>query len=186
MLTCETADRRADGSRLRGQRRYWGSPSQENPILSSDHFHWGKQLLTKSPLGLLVSAEVGQAVRMMFHILKLFGSMSQSWGFCVGRELLLSILKLIFTWTSLLQPYQTIDDVMCTWTLNNNRTQCQPCKRLAGPIIPHSWSGIVWISVSPMDTITLGHSTTFFLCIRPFSAWHPNERITNQTTTGWS
>ena len=128
VLTCETADRRADGTRLRGQRRYWGSPSQENPILSSDHFHWGKQLLTKSLLGLLVSAEVGQAVRMMFHILKLFGSMSQSWGFCVGRELLLSILKLIFTWTALVQPGKNIDDVMCTGTMSNNKTQCQPCK----------------------------------------------------------
>ena len=96
--------------------------------VSTDHFHWGKQLLTKSPLGLLVSAEVGQAVRMMFHILKLFGSMSQSWGFCVGRELLLSILKLIFTWTALLQPGKNIDDVMCTGTMSNNKTQCQPCK----------------------------------------------------------
>ena len=30
-----------------------------------------------------------------------------------------------------------------------NKTQCQLCKRLAGPIIPLSWSGLVWKDVSP-------------------------------------
>ena len=52
---------------------------------------------------------------------------------------------------------------------HDNKTQCQPCKRLAWPIIPQSWSGLAWKSVSPMDVITLGQSTTIFLCIRPFS-----------------
>ena len=36
VLTCETADRRADGTRLREQRRYWGSPSQESPKTTID------------------------------------------------------------------------------------------------------------------------------------------------------
>ena len=64
---------------------------------------------------------------------------------------------------------------------HDNKTQCQPCKRLAWPIIPQSWSGLAWKSVSPMDVITLGQSTTIFLCIRPFSAWwQPNEQPNNQ------
>ena len=52
-----------------------------------------------------------------------------------------------------------------------NKTLCQLCKRLTWPIIPHSWSGLVWKRVSPMDVITMGQSTTIFLCIWPFSAW---------------
>ena len=56
-----------------------------------------------------------------------------------------------------------------------NKTQCQPCKRLAWPIIPNSWSSLVWKRVSPMDVIALGQSTIIFLCIRPYSAWwQPN------------
>ena len=36
---------------------------------------------------------------------------------------------------------------------------------------PDAWFGIVWKSASPIDGITMGQSTTIFLCIRPFSAW---------------
>ena len=60
-----------------------------------------------------------------------------------------------------------------------NKTQCQPCKRLAWPIIPNSWSSLVWKRVSPMDVIALGQSTTIFLCITPFSVWwQPNYQTT--------
>ena len=52
-----------------------------------------------------------------------------------------------------------------------NKTQCQPCKRLAGLIIPFF---LVWFGLErrfTVDVISRGQSTTIFLCIRPFSAW---------------
>ena len=56
-------------------------------------------------------------------------------------------------------------------------TQCQLCKRLAWPIIPHSWSGLVWKRVSLVDVIIMQQSRTIFLSICPFSAWwQPNEQ----------
>ena len=47
----------------------------------------------------------------------------------------------------------------------NNKTQCQLCKRLVGPINPFSWSGLVWKRVSPLDLIIGAQSTAMFLCI---------------------
>ena len=38
---------------------------------------------------------------------------------------------------------------------NSNKTRCQPCKRLARQIIPHSWFCLVCKSVSPMDMWSL-------------------------------
>ena len=62
-------------------------------------------------------------------------------------------------------------------SLQRNKTQCQICKRLAWPIIPHSWSGLVWKRVSSMDVITMGRSITIFLCIR-----HGDNRPNNRPT----
>ena len=42
------------------------------------------------------------------------------------------------------------------YNLPFNKTQCQLCKRLAGPIIPLSWSCLVCKTVSHMDVITGG------------------------------
>ena len=39
-----------------------------------------------------------------------------------------------------------------------NKTQCQLCKRLAGPIFPLSWSRMFWERVSTMDLIAKGQS----------------------------
>ena len=72
------------------------------------------------------------------------------------------------------------------WKQKKNKTLCQPSKRLAWPIFPHSWSGLVWKRVSPVDVMTMGHSRIIFLCIRPFSARRqPTIRTTKQTTR-WS
>ena len=125
------------------------APGSENKDDIGDHHHKRvrKQLLTKSLLGLLVSVIVRQALRIMFHPFKLFGSMTQSRGLRIGRELLLSILKLIFTLTALLQPCQNID-VICTWTMSNYKTQCKPCKRLAGKVYL-LWMWSLWDSQQP-------------------------------------
>ena len=53
----------------------------------------------------------------------------------------------------------------------NDKNQCQLCKGLAWPINPHSWSVLVWKSVSPMNVITMGKARANVLCIWPFSAW---------------
>ena len=51
----------------------------------------------------------------------------------------------------------------------NNKTQCQLCKRLVGPIVPLYWSGVVWFSDS--DTGLSGVKyvctlvTTLLFCI---------------------
>ena len=34
---------------------------------------------------------------------------------------------------------------------DQDKTQCQLCKKLAWPIINHSWSSLVWKMVSPLD-----------------------------------
>ena len=47
-------------------------------------------------------------------------------------------------------------------------TEIKLCKRLAGPIIPLSWSCLVCKRVSHVDVITGGQSTTIFLWIRHF------------------
>ena len=39
---------------------------------------------------------------------------------------------------------------------DTNKTQCQLCKRLAGPIFPLSWSHMFWERVSTMDLIAKG------------------------------
>ena len=36
------------------------------------------------------------------------------------------------------------------------------CRRMASPIIPHSWSGLVWKRISPINVITMVQSTTIF------------------------
>ena len=43
-----------------------------------------------------------------------------------------------------------------------NKTRCQLCKRLAWPMIPLSWSGLVWKRVSTMNVITRGQSTPIY------------------------
>ena len=45
------------------------------------------------------------------------------------------------------------------------------CLRTTFATLPHSCSGLVSKRLSPMEVITLGQSTTIFLCIRSFSAW---------------
>ena len=65
-----------------------------------------------------------------------------------------------------------------------NKTECQLCKRLVGPIIPLYWPGVVWsVKGFHLWMWSLGGiQQPFFVCIWPFSAWwHPNNR-----TTGWS
>ena len=58
-----------------------------------------------------------------------------------------------------------------------DKTQCQLCKRLTGPIITLFWSNMVWKRVSPMDVVARGQLTAFLLCIRSFLAWlHPNTQ----------
>ena len=62
-----------------------------------------------------------------------------------------------------------------------NMTKCQLCKRLAGPVIPLSWSSVVWKGFH-LGCDHYGAVKNHILCIRPFSAWHqPTKR-----TTGWS
>ena len=52
-----------------------------------------------------------------------------------------------------------------------NKTNCQLSKRVAWPSICQSWSGLLWKRLLPMDTITIGQSTTILLCVRSFLAW---------------
>ena len=76
------------------------------------------------------------------------------------------------------------DLALLNWE-NNYNIQCQPCKRLAGPLFPvmcKYWSGLVcfgpvWKSCLPMSLITRTQSKTIFLCMRPF--WHGNEQLIN-------
>ena len=56
-----------------------------------------------------------------------------------------------------------------------NKTRCQLCKRLAWPMIPLSWSGLVWSGKEfQLWMWSLGGSQHPFisLCIGPFSAWY--------------
>ena len=58
-----------------------------------------------------------------------------------------------------------------------DKTQCQLCKRLTGPIFPLSCSNMVRKRVSPMDVVARGQLTAILLCVRSFSAWwHPNKQ----------
>ena len=52
-----------------------------------------------------------------------------------------------------------------------DKTQCQLCKRLGGPIIPLSWSGMVRKRVLTMDVITMRQSTAIFLCKPALDQW---------------
>ena len=56
--------------------------------------------------------------------------------------------------------WQKVLHLLCNAIYDKN--ECQPCKRLAWPIIHHSWSGLVWKRVSPMDVITRGQSFAIF------------------------
>ena len=54
---------------------------------------------------------------------------------------------------------------------------CQLCKRLTRPIIPHSWSGLVWKRVSPLDVIDhRAHSTAIYVYWAIFSMVPPNQK----------
>ena len=62
------------------------------------------------------------------------------------------------------------------------KTQCQPCKRLAGSIIPLSWSGLE--KGVTLDVIIRGESTTIFLGSMLLVGYfgivtnnHPNEQL---------
>ena len=64
-------------------------------------------------------------------------------------------------------------------------TQCQLCKRLAGSIIPLSWSGLE--EGVTLDVIIRGESTTIFLCsiLLVGHFWHSDKQPPKRTT-GWS
>ena len=54
------------------------------------------------------------------------------------------------------------------------KIQCQPCKRLAGPIIPLAWSGKGFHT-------SMWSPATIIMCVRPFAAWwHPTSQPSNQ------
>ena len=48
-----------------------------------------------------------------------------------------------------------------TWKMFWQDTQCQLCKRLAGPFIPLSWSCVVWKKSFTLDVITRGSQRPF-------------------------
>ena len=51
-----------------------------------------------------------------------------------------------------------------------------PLSTMQNTGLANYFSFLVWKRVLPMDVITLGQSTTIFLCVRPFSAWwQPND-----------
>ena len=51
-----------------------------------------------------------------------------------------------------------------------------PLSTMQNTGLANYFSFLVWKKVLPMDVITLGQSTTIFLCVRPFSAWwQPND-----------
>ena len=52
-----------------------------------------------------------------------------------------------------------------------DKTRCQLCKRLAGPIFPLSWFTMVWKRVSPMDVVARWQLTAILQCVASFSAW---------------
>ena len=57
--------------------------------------------------------------------------------------------------------------------------QCQLCKRLTWPIIPHSWSGLVWKRISSMDVWSLWGSQQPSSCVLGHFR-HSNKQPTNQ------
>ena len=54
----------------------------------------------------------------------------------------------------------------------DNKTQCQPCKRLYWPIIPHSWSGLEKGSTYGCDH--------FGVVNNHFLVWQPHGQTTNR------
>ena len=61
-----------------------------------------------------------------------------------------------------------------------DKTQCQLCKRLAGPIIPLFWSNMVWKRVSLIDVVARGQLTAIFLYVGPFFGM-----VTPKQSTNW-
>ena len=57
--------------------------------------------------------------------------------------------------------------------------QCQLCKKLTWPIIPHSWSGLVWKRISSMDVWSLWGSQQPSSCVLGHFR-HSNKQPTNQ------
>ena len=74
---------------------------------------------------------------------------------------------------------------ICFIEVRRCKTHCQLklCKRLAGPIIPLSWSCLVCKRVSHMDVITGGQSTTIF---RVLGHFRHGDKPSNKQTTMWS
>ena len=120
------------------------------------------------------------------HLVGIIGYLSNSWVFSKILLIPARWCRILVSWSSTSQKktkqhVSSPDNSHSTSTtiLNRgtcvvfaeNKTQCQLCKILTWSIIPHSWSGLVLKRISPMDVITMGQSTTIFLCIRPFSAW---------------
>ena len=106
---------------------------------------------------------------------------------CPGRKLVKTNQKMIFTIREMLLTKRLAQKRIQTKCLSKDgeycqtmlcyvkekKTQCQLCKRLAGPFIPLSWSGKgfhLWLW-SSLVVVTRGQSIAIFLCISLFSAW---------------
>ena len=70
------------------------------------------------------------------------------------------------------------DGRLTRWNKRKNKTQCQLCKRLAGPFIPLSWSCLVWKRVSLWMWSLRGSQQTFFCVFGRFR--HGDDKETNK------
>ena len=62
------------------------------------------------------------------------------------------------------------------------KTQCQQCKRLAGPIIPFSWSKVVWKRISHWIWSPWGSQKPISCVLGHF---RHGDNQTNNRTTNW-
>ena len=85
------------------------------------------------------------------------------------NQYLVGALERVSNDESVLELSEDLGRIFSITRCLSNKTQCQLCKRLAWPILPHSWPGLVWKRL--WSVITIGRSAAVFLCIRPFLAW---------------